>query len=434
MLSIHSKLLFMWKKPFFFILSLTITNLVVQPINLSKQSHYISPQTFETFKAELNKYYIQNQLDTNELVYTPNGPVRKSQVHYVDSEHHLNITDSSIQIVYTKTGAIDQEFKKNNNLSININNTTNSNSNSVYESGYITSASWQDQNINPITYFSTSWLVPLPPKKNDGQIIYLFEGLTEGWDIIQPVLQWGFSPAGGLYSWSITNWYVQPFGGIFYGPLIKVNPGDTINCIIKLISRSINSCNYTCSFTTNSTNYTLQVNNSPELNTAWEALEGYWIFNGSDYPPENKIRMKDIIVKTDSISPNLNWCINNQNYLFGEHSEIISNCSYGDEIDIYFHGNDISQVLPSHIDISSYNDINIKPNPTNGLIHISFHQPIVNDCKIEIYNNSGCLLQTPVQMDINNELIVDLQNYPTGLYLIRISNNQKTFISKIIKN
>ena len=46
----------------------------------------------------------------DEMVYTPAGLVRKSNVHLVDSEHHLNIKNGHIQIIHTKTGTLSQEF------------------------------------------------------------------------------------------------------------------------------------------------------------------------------------------------------------------------------------------------------------------------------------------------------------------------------------
>lgn len=63
------------------------------------------------------------------------------------------------------------------------------------------------------------------------QLLYLFTALL-GWDvmdngnyfnhILQPVLQWGLSPAGGGNYWAINNWYVND-QDYFYDSLIVVN-------------------------------------------------------------------------------------------------------------------------------------------------------------------------------------------------------------------
>lgn len=56
-------------------------------------------------------------------------------------------------------------------------------------------------------------------------------GPKSKFDIIQPVLQFGVSGAGGGEFWSISSWYV-PEGGWFdsaiYSEPLTVEPGDTI--------------------------------------------------------------------------------------------------------------------------------------------------------------------------------------------------------------
>ena len=86
---------------------------------------------------------------------------------------------------------------------------------SIPDIGWIENAQWRNGGSNPIIYFSTKWVVPPAPSASDGQTVFLFNGLQpdNGAHILQPVLQWGPSAAGGGNYWSITNWYVDGQGG-----------------------------------------------------------------------------------------------------------------------------------------------------------------------------------------------------------------------------
>lgn len=411
----------------------TLNNLNANIDYLGEKSNLFSNISKDSLKLSLSALIIQNLVDTDEIVYTPAGPAKKSHVHFVDSDHHLNITDSSIQIVHTQTGVVSQEFIKSSHN--NFTDIANSNSDSINESGYISSAIFVSPYNYQISYFSTRWIVPLAPTTNNNQIIDLFNGLSNYGYIIQPVLQWAISPTDeGGYYWVLRNWFVSYSEAIFCGPNIKVNPGDSILGIIKLTSKAINLYSYNCSFTVNSINSELQVNNVPNLNFATLALEAYGIESCTDYPPENKIRMTNIKIKTDSIAPFLNWGINNEYTDCGQHSSIMSNNSFGDEIDIYFHGNNETNSSSDTNNMTTQNEINVSPNPTVGILHIVINQTITNNCNIEIYNNSGSLMQKLLKNKIDNDFTIDMQNYSAGLYIIKIENAQKIYNYKIIKN
>jgi len=82
-----------------------------------------------------------------------------------------------------------------------------------------------------------TWTVPSAPFTN-GATIFLFNGLepTVGGLIIQPVLQYGGSYAGGGNYWAIASWMVGK--NAYVSTLETVNPGDTIqgNTYIKSTS------------------------------------------------------------------------------------------------------------------------------------------------------------------------------------------------------
>ena len=83
-----------------------------------------------------------------------------------------------------------------------------------------------------------TWTVPSDPSTNGG-IIFIFNGLEPTTEnvIIQPVLQYGSSAAGGGNYWAIASWLVNSTNA-YFSPLETVNVGDTIqgNTYIKSTS------------------------------------------------------------------------------------------------------------------------------------------------------------------------------------------------------
>jgi len=79
-----------------------------------------------------------------------------------------------------------------------------------------------------IDWESGEWYVPSAPSVSGG-LIYFFNGIAptaQDW-ILQPVLQYGVSPAGGGNFWGIASWFVGT-GGAWHSPLETVNAGDTL--------------------------------------------------------------------------------------------------------------------------------------------------------------------------------------------------------------
>jgi hypothetical protein len=67
--------------------------------------------------------------------------------------------------------------------------------------------------------FGASITVPAAPPRYTDQLIYIFTALeTREWNaILQPVLQFGVSPAGGWSFWGIASWFGgDPWGGNYY--------------------------------------------------------------------------------------------------------------------------------------------------------------------------------------------------------------------------
>jgi hypothetical protein len=116
-------------------------------------------------------------------------------------------------------------------------------------------------------------------------------------DILQPVLQWGSSHAGGGNFWSVTCWFVDSSGNAFYHDLVPVNEGDTLVGVLMLTGQSGGLFSYNCLFQgISGTALTMQ--NISQLVVATETLECYSIQQCSDYPNTNFTAMAAIDLKT----------------------------------------------------------------------------------------------------------------------------------------
>jgi len=81
-----------------------------------------------------------------------------------------------------------------------------------------------------LTALNSSWAVPGAPQVDAGQTLFWWNG-AEPLDtsaVLQPVLQWGASAAGGGSFWAISSWYVSAAHGSHYSPLVRVAAGDVV--------------------------------------------------------------------------------------------------------------------------------------------------------------------------------------------------------------
>jgi hypothetical protein len=211
--------------------------------------------------------------------------------------------------------------------------------------GWIVYSGWTNVSGNPISYFKTQWIVPPDPATDNGQTVFLFNGIQSfgaNVFILQPVLQWGTSAAGGGSYWAIANWYVGSDGTALFGSLVQVNPGDVLEGIMTLTGQTGANSNYLSSFSGHAT-ADLTVNNIPELTWANETLECYGFKAFTDYPDTTLTAFHDIEIRLrTSATPfteaqaNINWQANNDVTDNGQHCLIVSNDSPGGDVYLYY--------------------------------------------------------------------------------------------------
>ena len=204
--------------------------------------------------------------------------------------------------------------------------------------GWIVYSGWMNAAGSPINYFSTDWIVPPPPSTKNGQLIYLFNGIEDAnyQVILQPVLQWGVSPAGGGNYWAIANWYVGgPGSGLgLHSSLVPVNPGDRLKGMMTLTAQSGSAFDYQSAFEGYSND--LSVRAVGELAWANETLECYNLKAFTDYPAAGFIQLNNIELQTGGAQANLAWTPYAPVQDNGQRCDVMSNNSPGGEVDLYY--------------------------------------------------------------------------------------------------
>ncbi len=88
----------------------------------------------------------------------------------------------------------------------------------------------------------------------------------------------------------------------------------------------------------------------------------------------------------------------------------------------------IDENIPLNIDLT----VSVYPNPFINDLTVSFNNNNESDIIIEVYDVLGRLLYNKKYF-WNKSILVQLNNLPSGIYLLKILNNNKQTIRKIIK-
>jgi len=84
------------------------------------------------------------------------------------------------------------------------------------------------------------------------------------------------------------------------------------------------------------------------------------------------------------------------------------------------------------LDIDPELEFVVSPNPTSGACYLALKADGVVD--VELRNMEGVLIQAEKNLDLGNRPHqLDLTNYPSGVYLIRVVQENRFFTKKIIR-
>ena len=98
------------------------------------------------------------------------------------------------------------------------------------------------------------------------------------------------------------------------------------------------------------------------------------------------------------------------------------------------------EVTPTDLNLSSTQrllrkEFAVYPNPTNGLVNLDLAQYDGKNVAVQVLNSVGQqVYNLPIKEVTNQTYSVDMQNYPTGIYLVKVtSNGVETISRKIMK-
>ena len=318
------------------LLPLSVTAVIIFLAGCQKDSN--SP-------ANINRAMQTDNALSGKMVVTPFGLMDASRVHFIAKGYSLNMISGHLKKVEISSGKEVEDFGKVDKLDDNLNTGKKALYSSLYPaaaSGWIAYTYWAntDTIAHPVTYFTTNWAVPTTPKKQGNQTLFLFNGMQDGLTassyIIQPVLQWGSSAAGGGKYWAITNWYVSG-SSAYYGTLEQVTSGTVLQGIMQQTAQSGKTYSYNSSFTGYPSVSNLQVNNVPQAWWCAETLETYSVTNvNTQYPPDEYVAMNAIQMLEGSTNAPINWTTAKANNNVPQKAVVVSNGSPNGQVNIYF--------------------------------------------------------------------------------------------------
>lgn len=266
---------------------------------------------------------------TKEHVLTPGGWRHRSLVHRIENGHAICMAEEGRARMTNLASKALSDFPEHVVRPGDV---------PGFGTGWITYASWTNSTGTPVSSFQTTFKVPPVPKTSSGQTIFLFPGIDPSDPskaILQPVLQWGSSHAGGGPYWTVASWYVLGSGQAFYTPLVNVNVGDTLVGTMKLTGHTGGKFSYTSEFE-GIPGTLLTIQNVDELVWCNETLEAYGVTACSDYPDTDFTAMSNANILTGGVSPAMSWTPNDLVTDCGQHTLVPHNTPTGGEVDLYY--------------------------------------------------------------------------------------------------
>jgi len=155
-----------------------------------------------------------------------------------------------------------------------------------------------------MSYYGAAWEVPNNPQDAQDQTLFFFSGFQNayssaaqvGTTIIQPVLQYGPSAAGGGQYWAIASWYVGA-GHSAYSKLAQVNIGDLI--VGNMTQSASTSWTITATDSNTGADSSLVANTGVDELFAFVTMEVYDLDSCQDYP-SGSVNFYDLVIENAS--------------------------------------------------------------------------------------------------------------------------------------
>jgi len=79
------------------------------------------------------------------------------------------------------------------------------------------------------------------------------------------------------------------------------------------------------------------------------------------------------------------------------------------------------------------NGLKIYPNPSNGMYTIELLNQTSTDLQLEVYNTSGACVKSQFYKKGEFSISFDLTDFPAGIYMVRLFDDQQSYTQKILK-
>lgn len=232
----------------------------------------------------------------SEYFPTSKGPQHRSQIFSVKGGSHVRRSKATVQVRLPESAAW-QTIATPPPAAQD-------------QGGWISWTDWRDAGPNQITSFAASWQVPPAPSAANGQLIYLFDGLQDanGQHILQPVLQWGTSPAQGSgNAWGLSSFWVgQPSDPMFYTEWVPVAPGTVVTGRMTIVAQADGLFSCTCEFD-NYPGTRLTAEDLPALVDCVLTLEAYDTGINAPYPNIPSTCFSAVTVSAGSLTAAVQW-------------------------------------------------------------------------------------------------------------------------------
>lgn len=264
----------------------------------------------------------------NDLVITPGGYKSRSNVFEIGQGQHIADKNKRLLMVESATGQVVQDLGAGNTQpltgkphlpdQLSFPQAPSIQASPGHKEGWVAYAVWTNTRHPAIDLFTATWTVPEPPIKEDqGQTIFLFIGMQNSEFILQPVLQWGESAAGGGAHWSICCWYTDgKKNSTVHTRLIPVDSGTLLKGRITLLQQQDRSFRYAATFEVQQEGegqpqapqeLLLEKEDVIELLFANVALESYGVKDRNGYPRDPSTTIREINISVDSIPTAPSW-------------------------------------------------------------------------------------------------------------------------------
>ena len=102
--------------------------------------------------------------------------------------------------------------------------------------------------------------------------------------------------------------------------------------------------------------------------------------------------------------------------------------------EIYNSGTKFDEVSVSNVEVKKEETFTVFPNPTNSNATINFSAAKESKSTLSILNTAGQLIDSKIITTNTRSLDLDMENYPKGLYFIKIENEDTVAIERLVKN